>query len=134
MMRENVEIVRQAYEAFARRDATGAFELYAADIEWDLSRGGAYGVGSVYRGHEGVRESFRDLLAAFSVMDFTVEDLTEAGDHVVATIHERYLGRTSAVEVDRRHYAAWTLQGGKITRMCVYLDRAEALEAAALRE
>ena len=132
MSQENVEIVRRAYEAFARRDDAGAFDLYAADIEWDLSRAGAYGIGGVYHGHDGVRQSFRELLAAFSVIDFAVEGIIEAGDHVVATIHERYLGRKSAVDVDRRHYAVWTLRDGKITRMCAYLERAEALEAAGL--
>ena len=38
------------------------------------------------------------------------------------------------MEVDRRHYTVWTIRDGKITRMCAYLDRADALEAVGLRE
>jgi ketosteroid isomerase-like protein len=134
MSQENVEVVASVYEAFARRDNLLPFEVYAPDIEFDVSRGLVEGVGSVYRGHDGVRKFINDLLAAFSVIDFTVEEITEVGDRVVATVHERYLGRRSGVEVDRSHYTVWTIRDGKVTRMCVYLDRAEALEAAGLRE
>jgi ketosteroid isomerase-like protein len=134
MSQENVEIVRQVYDAFERRDTQLPFDMYAADIEWDLSVAGMLGPGGVYHGHEEVRESFRDLLTAFSFIDFEVEEITEAGDRVLATIHERHVGRASGVEVDRRHYAVWTLRHGKVTRMCVYLDRADALEAVGLQD
>jgi ketosteroid isomerase-like protein len=134
MSQENVEVVASVYEAFARRDNAAPFAAYAADIEWDMSRGLAEGLGGVYHGHDGVRQFFGDLLAAFSVIDFTVEDLTEAGDRVIATVHERYVGRMSGVEVDRIHYVVFTFQDGKVTRLCAYLDPAEALEAAGLSE
>jgi ketosteroid isomerase-like protein len=134
MSRENVEVVASVYEAFARRDNAAPFAAYAPDIEWDMSRGLAEGPGGVYHGHDGVRKFFGDLLAAFSVIDFTVEEITEVGDRVIATVHERYVGRTSGVEVDRRHYAVFTIRDGKVTRLCTYLDRAEALEAVGLRQ
>lgn len=128
-MSRNIEIVRKVYVAFGRGDNLLPFEHYADDIEWDLSRG-MEGVGGVHRGHEGVRNSFRDLLTAFSVIEFEVEEIVETGDRVLATVHERYLGRTSDVDVDRRHYAVFTFRDGKILKMCVYLDRSEALAAA----
>jgi uncharacterized protein len=134
MSQENVELVLSVYEAFARRDDAAPFEVYATDIEWDQSRGFPEGSGSVFHGHEGVRQSIRSLLAAFSVIEFTVEEITTAGDRVIATVHERYLGKASDVEVDRRHYSVWTIRDGKITRMCAYLDPAEAREAVGLRE
>ena len=135
MSQENVEIVLSVYEAFARRDNAAPFEVYATDIEWDQSRGLlAEGSASVFHGHEGVRQFVRSLLAAFSVIEFTVEEITAAGDRVIATVHERYLGRASGVKVARRHYTLWTIRDGKITRMCAYLDADEALEAVGLRE
>ena len=130
MSQENVDAVASVYAAFARRDDAGAFEFYADDIEWDLSRGMTDGAGSVYRGHDGVRRSFRDLLASFASIDFTVEEITDVDDRVLVTVHERYFGRESGVEVDRRHYAVYHFREGKIVRMRVFLDRGEALEAA----
>jgi ketosteroid isomerase-like protein len=130
MTRRNVELVASIYEAFARRDNASPFDVYATDIEWDQSRAFTEGRTSVYRGHDGIRESFRSLLSAFSTIEFKVEDITEVGGRVVASVHEHYVGRASGVEVDRRHYTVWTIQAGKVTRMRAFLDRDEALEAA----
>ena len=134
MTPQDVELVAGVYDAFARRDNAAPFEVYATDIEWDTSRGFHEGSGSVFHGHEGVRQSIRSMLAAFSVIEFTVEKIADMGGRVLATVHERYVGRTSGAEVDRRHYTVWTIQDGKITRMCAFLDRSEALEAARLSE
>jgi ketosteroid isomerase-like protein len=38
MSQENLEVVRRIYDAFAARDDATAFQLYADDIVWDLSR------------------------------------------------------------------------------------------------
>jgi ketosteroid isomerase-like protein len=53
MSEENLEIVRELFDAFDRRDHEAAFEYYDADIEWDASRaadGGASDVAGVYHG------------------------------------------------------------------------------------
>ena len=134
MSPQKAELVAGVYEAFARRDNAAPFEVYATDIEWDNSRVTTEGNASVYQGHEGVRQFFRSLLAAFCVIEFTVEEIAEVSGRVLASVHERYVGRTSGVEVDRHHYTVWTIKDGKITRMCAFLDRGEALEAARLSE
>jgi ketosteroid isomerase-like protein len=61
-------------------------------------------------------------------------ELRPSGDHVLVTVDERGVGRTSGVVVDRRHYAAWTLNNGMVTRVRVYLDHAEALKSVGLEE
>jgi hypothetical protein len=44
-------------------------------------------------------------------------------------------GRGSGVEVEMQLFAVWTLREGKVLRLTGgYRDRAEALEAAGLRE
>jgi ketosteroid isomerase-like protein len=135
MSRENVDLVRRIYEAVARRDAVTPFELYAEDIVWDLSksRRGAFFMKPVYHGHEGVREVWRETVAAFGAVDFEVEDLRDTGGHVLAVVHEREVGRASGVPVEATHFAVWTLAGGKVTRLQVIDDRDQALDAAGLR-
>jgi len=128
---ENVEIVRALYDAFERGDREAPFGSYAADIEVDWSHGT---FGGIYRGHDGVREAFRDLRTAFSSMSFTPEELVGVGDRVLATVRERYTGRGSGVAVDRLHYAVWTLRNGEVTGQRSYLDKGEALEAVGLPE
>jgi ketosteroid isomerase-like protein len=136
MSRENVEIVRGIYDALARRDAVSPFEVYAEDIVWDMSRlrtAFMYSGGPVYRGHEGVRQSWREGLSAFGEIDMTAEELIDAGDKVLALVSERETGRASGVPVKNAHLAVWTLAAGKVTRVQMFDERDEALDAAGLR-
>ncbi len=132
MSAENVAIVRGVYEAFARRDAITPFQFYAADIEWDVTGINVEGV--VYHGHEGVRASFREALAGFREFEFQPLDFTPSADHVLVTVQEHGVGRTSGIVVDRREYAVWTLRDGMVVRMRAFLDHGEALRAAGLAE
>lgn len=136
MSQGNVEIVRRIYDAVARRDAAIPFELYAKDIVWDLShwRPAELDPMPVYTGHEGVREAWRDRLSAWGEVDFDVEELMEAGDRVVAVIRDRQVGRSSGVPVKSAHAAVWTLVDGKVTRLQVFDERQQAVEAAGLSE
>jgi hypothetical protein len=59
MSQENVEVVRSAYEAFARGDFETALELFHPDIEWhDPDRPG----GGTYHGHEGLIRNLEEWL------------------------------------------------------------------------
>jgi ketosteroid isomerase-like protein len=136
MSEENVEIVRRIYDAVTRRDDVIPYEVYAEDIVWDLSNSGRALLFTkpVYQGHEGVRRFWREGLSGFGEIDLEVEELTDAGDQVLAVISEREVGRASGVPVEATHLAVWTLADGKVTQMQVFDDRAAALEAAGLSE
>jgi ketosteroid isomerase-like protein len=136
MSRENVDVVRGIYDAVARRDDVAPFQVYAEDIVWDVSnaRRAAMNPKPVYRGHEGVREFWRDALSAFGAVDLEVEELIDAGDQVLAVIREREVGRTSGVPVETTHLAVWTLADGEVIRMQLFDDRQAAVQAAGLAE
>jgi ketosteroid isomerase-like protein len=136
MSQENVVVVRRIYDALARRDDVTPFELYSESIVWDLSkaRRAALYVKPVYHGHEGVRQSWREVLAAFGEFDVEVEELTDAGDQVLAVLREREIGRASGAPVETTHAAVWTLADGKVIRMELFDDRQQALEAVGLSE
>jgi ketosteroid isomerase-like protein len=136
MSQENVEIVRRIYDAVARRDDMTPFEFYAKDIVWALSNSARAALYSqqVYRGHDGVRQSWREALAAFGEVDLQIEDVIDGAEHIVVGIREREVGRASGVPVEATHTAVWTLADGKVTRLRVFDDRKAALEAAGLRE
>ena len=63
-----------------------------------------------------------------------VEETIDARDRVLLSAHHRGRGRGSGLEVDARYYEVYTLSRGKIIRVDEYTDRAEAREAAGLRE
>jgi ketosteroid isomerase-like protein len=134
MSQENVETVRRIYDAYGRRDNTTPFEVYALDVEWDISELGHFGIASVYHGHDGVRACFRDLFSAFREFEIRPEELRDGGDQVLATVWEHGVGDASGAAVDRHHYAVWTLRDGQVVRMRVHIDRSDAEQAAGLAE
>jgi ketosteroid isomerase-like protein len=136
MSRENVELVRKIYDAAARRDDTTPFDIYSEDIVWDVSRMRTAFLYTrpIYQGHEGVRQLWREGLAAFGEIDMDPEELVDAGDQIVAVVHERQIGRASGAPVEGAHAAVWTLAEGRITRVELFDDRAQALEAVGLSE
>ena len=136
MSEENVDVVRRLYDASARRDDVTPFEVYAEDIVFDISnaRRAFLYMRPTYHGHEGVREYWRETTSVFGAIDFEVEELIDAGEQVLAVIREREVGRASGAPVEATHLAVYTLSGGKITRLQVFDDRQQALEAAGLAE
>ena len=137
MSQENVEIVRQLYAWWAAGEADKAFKFYDPEIEWDSSATPwlmELGFAKFYRGHDGIREGFRAWLEAWGSIEYRAEELIEAGDEVLAMVRVRAVGRSSGVEVNYETPQLWTFEDGKIVRMRVFADRAEALEAAGLSE
>ena len=134
MSQENVEIVRQVYEAAAGHDTTRIFALYDPDVELDASRIEAVWASGVYRGHQGLRDFFREWNEAWEGVDYSYEELIDAGDQVVSIVTRHARGRASGIEVERPFALVWTVRDGKVVRVVWFLARAEALEAAGLSE
>ena len=64
------------------------------------------------------------------------EDIRDVNDDTVLVFAEEFgRGKDSSIEVrSRRITGVYELRDGKIVRFKAYLDRAEALQAAGLRE
>ena len=136
MSQENVEIVRGLHEAFAHGDNETPFAVYAPEIEWDMSRFPLPGEESVYHGHEGVRRYWRAWLAAWEFIDAPIERLVDARENVVTLFGPSTArGKRSGADVQIGPWAqVWTLRDGRVVRMRMYPDHANALHAAGLRE
>jgi ketosteroid isomerase-like protein len=133
MSEGNVAVVRQAWEAYQRRDNEAALALYDPEIEVDL-RGEERVDARVYYGLEGVQEFFRDLHASFREMKVEVEEWIDAGDQVIAMVRSYGRGKRSRVPVEMLEAHLWTVHDGLLLRLQVFATRAEALAAAGLSE
>ncbi|MDQ3729214.1 MAG: nuclear transport factor 2 family protein [Actinomycetota bacterium] len=136
MSHENIELVRRVYNAVAAGDAEAVLALYDPEAEFDFSRSpfGSVTSQTVYRGHEGLRCFFRERYEVWQEVEDGYEELIDAGDHVISAVTSRGRGRGSGVEVERTHYGVWSIDAGKVVRVEWFGTRAEALEAAGLRE
>jgi len=133
MSQKNVDVVRRAWEASQRHDNEEALALYDPTIEIDTTSRGELDAGA-YRGLEGVQDFFRNWLSSFGDFRSEVEEWIDAGDQVIAIVHSYGRGRRSGVPVDMREAHLWTVLNGKLKRLQVFGTKAEALEAAGLRE
>jgi ketosteroid isomerase-like protein len=140
MSQENVELVRRLLDMFARRDHEAVFAFYDPDIEWDATAAPDFGavddLSGFYRGHEGVRTYWRRWLQAWKDIQFEVDDVLDAGDHVVALIrNQRQWGRESGIVTNMPPYGlVFTIRDGKVVRWRSYSSQESALEAVGLRE
>ena len=137
MSRENVEAVRRIADAWHRGDLDMAYDLYDPEIEWDSTRMEALipDLGGTFHGHEGVRAFWRRWLSAWKDLRFEVQDVVDAGDHVVVLVrNQRQWGHRSGIETEVPPYAhVFTFRNGKIVRWRGYPDQRTALEAVGLR-
>ena len=132
MSEETVEIERRENEAWNRRDLATMLALYRSDaeIDWSRSRGPLKGV---YRGHGGLKAFWGEFWSAFEDVQVEMHGFTEVGSEVVVPNTAHLRGR-EGIEVIARSAFVFTLDSGQITRLRLFQERAEALEAAGLAE
>jgi ketosteroid isomerase-like protein len=132
MSQENVEVVRRNLDAWNRRDLTTWLASFRSDaeIDWSRARGPFKGV---YRG-PGEHEVFWDVFwSTFEDVQLENYDWAETGAGVVFSQTAHMRGR-QGIEVTARSTQVFTLENGEITRLRLFQERAEALEAAGLSE
>ncbi len=135
MSQDNVAQTRRAADAYSRRDVEGLLEDLNPEVEWYSALSVLIsGKATVYRGHEGLREWFRELDEAFDEIQVEYSEIRDLGDRVIAFGTIRTRGRESRVETTSPLAMVSDSRGGKAFRVRTYLDPDEALEAAGLSE
>jgi ketosteroid isomerase-like protein len=131
MSEENVELVWRNIEAWNGRDLKTWLATFRSDaeIDWSPARGPFKGV---YRGH-GEREAFWGVWLTFEEAVIETHGLTEAGSDVVVPNTSHFRGR-DGIEVIARSAFVYTVENGQITRLRMFQELQEALEAVALSE
>jgi ketosteroid isomerase-like protein len=134
MSKENVEVVCDQFAATNERDFPRAMSHYAEDVELVVDPGAFLDAGT-FTGRLAVGQWFADWFTTFEPgYRFDIDEARDLGDVVllIATHHGR--GRSSGVEVHGQTGYLYGLRDGKIVRVELYRDRADALEAAGVPE
>ena len=132
MSQENVEVVRRGVETWNRRDLTTWLALFSSDAEIDWSR--AQGpLKGVYRGPGEIETLWNEWFFTFEEARIETHGFTDAGSEVVVSNTSHFRGR-QGVEVSASSTWVFTVENGQITCIRLFQERAEALEAAGLRE
>jgi ketosteroid isomerase-like protein len=131
MSQENVEVVSRAIAAINGRDIDAYLALCDPDVELINPVAAIEGPN---RGEAGIRNFFQAINEATTRFELEVKRLQPLDNN-------RVLGSLTLVLETERGYrdrqamtTLYELEGGKLLRVCVFADHAEALEAAGLSE
>jgi ketosteroid isomerase-like protein len=111
------------------------FAFYDPEIVWDQTRYGGAELANLYRGHDGIKQLFREWIEPFESYHAHAEEFIDAGEAVVVRCRQSGRGKQSGVEVEMPPYwQVYRVEDGLVSRITVYLNEADALNAARLRE
>jgi|GEM_PF-1156261 uncharacterized protein len=127
---EHVEIVRGQFEATNRRDFTTAMDAYAEEVVLVVAPDLAPLNAGTFRGREAVGDWFGDWFRSFAGdYRFDIEEAFAVAERVFVFARHHGRGRASGVALDWSVFYVYTVRAGKVTRVEMYADRADALEA-----
>jgi ketosteroid isomerase-like protein len=133
MSRENVEVMRDALDAFEAADVERLLQLMDPEIEFEPHL--ALLEGNYRRGHDGVGEFMAD---AFPRPEVSVRidhrDFRDLGDRVLASGTFYIGGGESGVDYEAPFAILASVREGRIVHLKDYGHRTEALKAAGLSE
>ena len=133
MSEENVEVVRNLFEAVSRGDVEAALEYVRPDGEW-INPDYAMEPGT-RRGLSGVRIALTAMRDSFADLRFDIGEMVDLDDRVLVTGTFSGVGRASDAAFGPQTFGSvLTLTGGQIQRYQWYLDAEEAREAAGLSD
>jgi ketosteroid isomerase-like protein len=134
--RPPLEVFKRAYlvanEAFNRQDFEAAFASFDPDFVWETI-GGAPGPERT-QGRPGTIDGFRELIAEFPDWHVEPQEFIEAPEAILVRNIGTATGGKSGVPVRQRFTQVWSFRNGRPARVREFVDHAEALEAAGLRE
>ena len=132
MSQENVELFHRAMAGYNRGDIEPMLAIADPECEWYPFTARVEG-DEAYHGHEGLRQWWGNMAAAWDEITTSVEEVRDLGDAVLAfgRLHARF---RSGINLDTEVAWLFRFRDGLVVWGRAYERRAEALEAAGLRE
>ena len=118
---ENVQIVKDGYAAFGRRDIQGLLALFAEDIEW-ISPGEGLPLAGTYRGRAGAANFFQKLSETVEFSAFEPREFMAEGDRVLVVGWDSGRVKATNKSFEGHWVMAFTVRNGKVTNFREYTD------------
>jgi ketosteroid isomerase-like protein len=125
-------VITRAYAAANRHDFDLLLHTHARGYEYRPSRDlMPPDMEPVFRGDAGYLKLWRYWLDAFEDIRWDPEEILDFGDTLLVTTRQSGHGSGSGLRVSEPVFQLFTLRRGRVLRQDDFLDRSEALEAAA---
>jgi ketosteroid isomerase-like protein len=130
MSQENVEIVREGFEAFERGELDVMLDLFTDDVTTYR----ADPDGATYQGKAGFLDATSDWTEDFSEWRVLPQDFVDLGDRVLVRVRQMAEGKSSGARVEEDFWFLFEISATKVSKLSFYSRRADALQAAGLSE
>lgn len=125
----NLEIMKEAYGAFARGDLSAVLSVEDPDTELEIAGPGEIPWAGSFRGHDGARKYFAAIEAEAEFDAFEPHTFLAQGDTVVVLGFEKVRSKRTGRSYENHWVHAFTLAGGKIIKFREYCDTATVASA-----
>ena len=133
MSLENIETIRRGLDAFNRRDKTTWCAICDREVENFPPRD--WPETASRRGAEAIWEFFVEAGEAWEQDPYEFDELIDAGsDKAVAHQRAELRGRASGAAITWDYWVVFTFRDSKVLRFEWFDERAEAFEAAGIRD
>ena len=128
MSRQDVALIRNLYEAFAKGDVPAVLAAMSPDIVWNEAENYPYADGNPYRGPEAILAGvFARIGSEWDGFAAVPEEYIDGGDAIVVLGRYRGTYRASGRSMDAQMVHIWRLADGRITR---FDQRVDTLQSA----
>ena len=125
MSRENVDLALLMFESFNRRDLDALLPFMHDEVEIEPRLGALEGD---YRGHEGVRRWWSDLLELLPDYNAELVEVQDLGDMTLGQIRGRAHGAASSVPVVETWWQSIRWRDGRCIWWRNFATKADALK------
>ena len=130
MSEENVNIMRQGYEAFNRGDIDTVMGLLDESIEWQEPDVEGLPIRGTHHGPEAVANNvFQPLGETWDDFQVVAEEFLDAGERVVVLGRFQGTAKATGRTVDAPFAHVWTMRDGKLVHHRNYTETATLLQA-----
>jgi ketosteroid isomerase-like protein len=127
MAEEDRQMIEAVYAAFAERDVEGVLRRLHPDVEFIAVTGDTVGRTDPYRGHDGMRQYFRDVAEVWDELRVVPSEYRQSGDTILVT--GRVSARSPARIVAGTTGWIWRVTQGLVVYARVYPSAADAMAA-----
>jgi ketosteroid isomerase-like protein len=131
MSQDNVDLLREAVDAFNGRDLERFLALMHEDVEVGSRQAAIEGE---YHGHDGLRRWWSDVFDAFPDYTIEVEEVRDLEDVMLVQLHARSRSAHSDAPFSDRFWQSCEWRHGKCVAWRIFSTERQALEAARPRE
>jgi len=125
----NLDVMKEAYAAFARGDIPAVMAIEDPDTELEIAGPKEIPWAGAFRGHEGARKYFAAIESEAEFEVFEPRTFFAEGDKVVVLGFEKVRTKRTGRSYENHWVHVFTLSKGKITKFREYGDTATVASA-----